>query len=98
MKEKEILNLAEKQLKIAYPKCVIWRAPSFKQFRKDIFGIYDLVIATPEGRVIFIQCTTVSNISHRRKKFNEFFANSGFIIPNSYIWAWNGKIFVMEKF
>lgn len=99
MKEKEIIELAVKQLQSVYRSCAIWKSPSFKHLSWDIFGIYDLVVATTDGQIIFIQVTTTPNLAARRKKMNSFYHVNGFVIPNSYIWAWDKlkSKFVVEK-
>lgn len=99
MKEKEILERATFQLEHAYPGCAVWRAPAFKMMRWDVFGIFDLVVATPSGQIIFIQCTTTPNLAARRKKIAAFFVEHKFVIPNSFIWAWAGTMdrFIIEK-
>jgi len=99
MTEKEIIFNAKDKLEMLYPKCAVWKAPSFKRMRWDIFGIFDLAVATPDGQIIFIQCTDVTNLAARRKKIQGFFSEKGFTIPNSYVWAWNPARykFVIEK-
>lgn len=99
MKEKEILDRAIFQLGHAYPNSAVWKAPAFKMMRWDIFGIFDLCVATPSGQIIFIQCTTTPNLAARRKKISAFFLDHKFVIPNSYIWAWSKDAdrFIIEK-
>lgn len=99
MTEKDIIFNAKDKLEMLYPKCAVWKAPSFKTMSWDIFGLFDLCVATPDGQIIFIQCTTTPNLSARRKKIQSFFTAKNFTIPNSYIWAWdNAKYkFVIEK-
>lgn len=99
MTEKDVLGLAQVELLKIYPGAVIWRSPAFKHMRWDIFTIFDIVLVTPLGQVIFIQCTTDQHLSDRRKKINSFYSYNHFNIPNSYIWAWSKlkNKFIIEK-
>lgn len=100
MKENDIIQLATRQLMNAYPACVIWKSPSFKHLSWDIFGIYDLVVVTKEPQqVIFIQVTSLPNLSARRKKIQSFFGQHNFGINNSFIYAWDkrNERFAIEK-
>ena len=91
MKEKELLDRATVSLSTIYPGCAIWRAPAFKLLRWDVFGIFDLVVATKTGEVLFIQVTTAPNLSARRKKIQNFFDKHSFVIPNASIWSWGKR-------
>lgn len=66
---------------------VFWYPPKVKFYERDIFGIFDLV-AVKDNVVHFIQLTTISHLSHRRRKIKEFFAKHSVKIPHSYVWAY----------
>ena len=70
---------------------VSWRSPSTARLSWDVFTIFDVVIVFEDGRVFFIQMTTLTNLSKRRRKIQEYFVAKSFVIPNSYIFAWNEK-------
>jgi hypothetical protein len=64
MTEKIILD----KIKKYFPDYLIAEAPRFKYFRFDFFGVFDLMLINLNGFIHFIQATTLSNISARRKK------------------------------
>jgi|GEM_PF-5259990 len=72
------------------PPAVFWRSPAYQKMRWDIFGVFDIVAVEPD-RTSFIQLTTLSHLSHRRAKIQNFFDKIGFKIPNSYILAYDEK-------
>lgn len=65
---KKAVNILEKE------KWLVWW-PSRAIFKQnDIFGIFDLVCLKKEqGNLKFIQLTTLSNLSTRKKKIQSFF-------------------------
>lgn len=87
MSEKELIE----KIKEIYKGYLIWRAPAFGRMRWDIFGLFDLVLLSRAGDVIFIQVTTITNISHRRRKIAEEVMRIGYTIPHAFIYAWNDK-------
>ena len=96
MTEKEIKGRAIERLEkweYAY-----WFPPKVKFYQQDIFGVFDLV-AAHEADLILVQLTTKSNLSHRRKKIQKFFAENNVRLPLCYIWAWDeaGKDFYIEQ-
>ena len=78
---------------------IFWRAPAFKTFRWDIFGIFDVVIVFRTGQVHFIQVTTAPNLAARRRKIVAYFEQVKFKIPNAYIFAWSdiNEEFIIEE-
>lgn len=94
MTEKDIINLVNQFLFIKYGEgnFVSWRAPAFRELRWDIFGVFDLIVAIKDEPPIFIQATTVTNLSHRRKKIKEFFAQHQVFLNRCYIYAWNDRL------
>jgi len=99
MTENEIKKLAVEYLERNYPDAIIWVAPAFRKMRWDIFGVFDLILLC-EGKAFFIQYTTLTNLSHRRNKINDFLSkinwNDNFGIV---IMAWDKKkgVFKIEK-
>ena len=72
-----------------------WTISKGKFYRNDIFNVFD-VVAIKKNRVVFIQFTTLSNLSHRRKKIQDFVervanARGGFPRHGAEIWAWDKK-------
>ncbi len=101
---KEVL-IRKKAVQILERECwVTWRPPKIKYQQADIFGIFDVICwKKNERKIKFIQLTTLSNLSARRKKIQKFFRKNKIspkIIRNIgiEIWAWNSrdKIFKIE--
>jgi len=65
MKESYIRQKAVKILKDW--GCLVWYPAKIKYKENDIFGIYDLVVIDEKG-TRWIQLTTLSNVSVRKKK------------------------------
>ena len=83
---------------------VWWPARAiFKQ--NDIFGTFDLIcLKKRQGNLKFIQLTTLSNLSTRKRKIQNFFKRYRIDKKAKFkaqveIWAWNkvGKTFKIEK-
>ena len=71
---------------------LIWFPAKIKYYENDIFGCFDCIWYV-DGRIILIQVTTLTNLSHRRKKIlNHFPRGTGGIPKDSYIYAWNDKL------
>jgi hypothetical protein len=94
---KKAVQILEKQ------KWLIWW-PSRAIFRQnDIFGIFDLICFKKRiGTLKFIQLTTLSNLSTRRKKIQKFIKKYQLSKQNSAdieIWGWNNhkKEFKVES-
>lgn len=88
---KRAIEILEKE------KWIIWW-PSKVRFRQsDIFGIFDMVCwKKMASNLKFIQLTTVSNLSTRRKKIHNFFKKNKINHKINHntdveIWAWNGR-------
>jgi hypothetical protein len=94
MKEKDILKLAEVELrKEGKIPWIAYKRTFFAQ--QDIFGIFDIVYfqhgntGTHTG---FIQCTTHHHISDRRKKLVAFFRREKFAIPpRCFVWGYDSE-------
>lgn len=56
---------------------------------KDIFGVFDCIVVIG-GFPSFIQLTTLSNVSARRRKIENFVFETHFKSPRA-IWAWDKK-------
>ncbi len=101
IKEKEITNrVADYFNKENNGRYTMWVAPKYKLLSWDIFNCFDLIIAFHDDRSPFyIQATTLTNLSHRRKKIMDFFHSTQAHIPNCYIFAWDAKkeVFKIEK-
>lgn len=94
-KESEIRKKAVKDLE--GNGWIVWYPPKVRFKQTDIFGIIDL-LALKGRRQKNIQITTVSNLSSRRKKINEFLEKFELEITVE-VWAWNKnkKSFKKEK-
>lgn len=73
---------------------VYWYPPKVKFKQNDIFGAFDMVCCKrTKGHLKFIQLTTVSNLSARRKKIANFLKenkiNSSAGFGAIEIWAWS---------
>ncbi len=84
---KKAVQILEKQ------RWIIWW-PSRAIFKQnDIFGIFDLICLKKKvGNIKFIQLTTLSNLSTRRKKIKNFLKKNQISGRNSAeieIWGWN---------
>jgi len=84
---KKAVQILEKQ------KWIIWW-PSRAIFKQnDIFGIFDLIcLKKSVGDLKFIQLTTLSNLSTRRKKIKSFLKKnhlSNKKLAEIEIWGWN---------
>lgn len=62
-----------------------WSAPKVKYQETDIFGIFDGIFVK-DSDLRFIQWTTASNVSARKKKIEKFFAEHNCFIGCE-IWA-----------
>jgi len=86
-KESEIRKKAIKKLTAKNWLC--WFPPKTRYHHTDILKIGDLVCA--KGRQIkFIQLTTVSNLSTRKKKIEKFLAENKLKTPTE-LWAYSKK-------
>lgn len=74
-----------------------WTPPKVRFQETDIFGIADMVCAKGK-KIKWIQYTTKSNISARKKKIAEAFIHHSFSIPIE-VWGYDkGKrIFIKHK-
>lgn len=86
---KKAVQILEKQ------KWIIWW-PSRAIFKQnDIFGIFDLICLKKRlGNLKFIQLTTLSNLSTRRKKIKNFLKKNQLSkknLANIEVWGWNKR-------
>jgi len=96
MKESKIRKNAIEILKAQGWVC--W-FPSKVRFQEtDIFGILDLA-CWRKNKMKFIQLTTTSNMSARRKKMRTFMDKHGVSYPSIELWGWHNdkKFFKVEK-
>lgn len=76
---------------------IYWYPPKVKFKQNDIFGAFDMVCCKKKiGTIKFIQLTTVSNLSARRKKIQNFLKENRVAAQKSFaagveIWAWNKR-------
>lgn len=83
VKEKEI----KQKLKDKLGKYgVLWFPAHVRYYNNDILGAFDCVYFAG-NEVYFIQITTLTNLSHRRRKINFIFDNKP--PRNSQIYAWD---------
>ncbi len=65
-----------------------WYPPHVMRYQRDIFGVFDIAAARG-NKVIFIQLTTVSNISKRIRKVRAFYENNKLKLNCGYVYAYN---------
>lgn len=83
---------------------IYWYPPKVKFKQNDIFGAFDMVCCKKrKGHLKFIQLTTISNLSTRRKKIAGFLKTNRLKSKSPFaagveIWAWskNKKSFKVE--
>ncbi len=77
-----------KDRKLPYEIVQYWN--SFSQTRKDLFGLYDLLIIVPNAHFVGLQVSTFSNRSSHVNKMTD----SKFLIPwlsthnKAQLWSW----------
>lgn len=95
---KKAVQILEKE------KFICWYPAKVKYKQNDIFGVFDLVCWQKRtANIKFVQLTTLSNLSARRKKIKDFFKKNKLFQQVSVdveIWGWNKKRreFKKEKF
>lgn len=100
-KEKEIRKKAVETLE--KEGFVYWYPAKVRFKQNDIFGVFDLVCWKKKTtKIKFIQLTTLSNISTRKRKINDFLRKNRFprkVSVGIEIWGWNQqkKVFKIEK-
>lgn len=89
-------QIRKKAVEILESKGFVYWYPAKVKFKQnDIFGVFDLVCwRKKSSNIKFIQLTTCSNLSARRKKVNFFLQEN--LIPTKIpvgveIWGWNQK-------
>jgi hypothetical protein len=89
-------QIRKKAVEILESKGFVYWYPAKVKFKQnDIFGVFDLVCwRKKSSNIKFIQLTTCSNLSARRKKVNFFLKEN--LIPTKMpvgveIWGWNQK-------
>ncbi|MDO8663795.1 MAG: hypothetical protein Q7K28_03105 [Candidatus Wildermuthbacteria bacterium] len=76
---------------------IYWYPPKVKFKQNDIFGVFDIICCKKKvGDLKFIQLTTVSNLSARRKKIQNFLTENKIHSKLSRnadleIWAWSKR-------
>ena len=68
---------------------VVWCPPKVRYHETDIFGIFD-GIAWKDSDMRFIQWTSTSTMSARRKKIQKFFDENDVFCPCE-VWGWDDK-------
>ena len=85
-------NSLRKKLKEKLGKYgLLWFPARVRYYENDIFGAFDCLFYAG-GDIIYIQLTTLTNLSHRRNKIIKAFPPQFGIPRNSYIYAWDKKI------
>jgi len=89
---KKALEILDKE------RWLYWYPPKIKFKQSDIFGAFDIICCKKgAGNLKFIQLTTASNLSTRRKKIQSFFRKNRIDGPKIVfgaeveIWAWAEK-------
>jgi len=86
-KEAEIRKKALK--KLTNKNWICWFPPKTRYHHTDILGIADLICI--KGKQIkFIQLTTISNLSTRKRKIEKFLAKNKLKIPTD-VWGYSKK-------
>lgn len=89
MKEKELRGKIRDELeRMGF---VLWFAPAYGKMRWDIFTIFDLVAVHKStiAEVNFIQFTTMSHVSHRRRKIFEWMIENDVFVPNAWLYCYD---------
>ncbi len=94
MREKDILKLAEQELRLAHK--IPWIAVKRTGFaQQDIFGIFDIVYLEHDDKGTyagFIQCTTHHHIGDRRKKIVAYFRREKIAVPKRcFVWGYDSS-------
>lgn len=95
MTENDLKIIAKKE--IERRGWIAWWPPKVKFYERDIFGCFDFVVLTDSlSSPVFVQMTTLSNLSHRREKIIKFFHENNrvwFLAGHfhAYIWAYDGR-------
>ena len=87
MKESQIRKKALETLEKNHWHC--WWPKKVRYQETDVFGIYD-ILALKGNVVRWIQITTASNISARRKKIEGFLKSVKSSLPSE-VWGWDKK-------
>ena len=87
MKESQIRKKAIELLNKSNWVC--WFPKKIKFQETDIFGCYD-ILAVKKNKLRFIQITTLSNLSARRKKIEKFLISNEVNILSE-VWAYDKK-------
>lgn len=91
MQEKELKLIIKEELeRMGF---VLWFAPHYANMRWDVFTIFDIVAihkSNPtSAEVNFIQFTTASHVSHRRRKMCQWMLDNDAFIPNSWLYCYD---------
>ena len=94
-------EIRKKAIAILEPNYVVWALQKVAPYQTDIFGVFDLIaIHRQFSDVIFIQLTTTSNASKRRRKISDWLnRNDLFDFKGAHLWHWNAakNCFVNEN-
>lgn len=83
-------EIRKKAIKILEKGSWVYWWPAKVRFRKnDIFGAFDIVCSR-KNKIRFIQLTTTSNLSTRRKKVEKFLRTNKLKIPSE-VWGYSKK-------
>ncbi len=74
---------------------ICWCPPKVRYQETDIFGIFD-TICVKDSNLRFIQWTSKSNISARRKKIQKFYEENDVFIGCE-VWGYDDKVRKFKK-
>lgn len=96
MAQENIIKKKGKQI-LAEQGYVCWCGAKAMYQSSDIFGIFDVIAAkTGEvNQIRFIQWTSKSNVSARRRKIKNFFLEHKLFIPSE-LWGYENGKFTFE--
>ena len=86
------------KLLLAEQGYVCWSGAKAMYQSSDIFGIFDVIAAkrNAQNELRFIQWTSKSNVSARRKKIRHFFLEHNLFITSE-LWGYEDGKFTMEN-
>lgn len=94
-KENIIKNKVKIQL--ANEGYVFWSGAKAMYQSSDIFGVFDCIcIERGTSKLRFIQYTSISNMSARRRKIRDFFIKENVFIESE-LWGYANGTFKIEK-
>lgn len=86
------------KIKLAEEGYVFWSGAKAIYQSSDIFGVFDCIAAKrgSNNELRFIQYTSISNMSARRRKIKQFFLTNNLFITSE-LWGYDKGKFKIEK-